>query len=177
MGISLDESYVYIVSELINGPKIDDLLFGKDAIRLPVCEKKCVASQCAAAVAYLHNLKPSIIHQDIKPANVIVQCTRPPVAKICDFGLVRKRTMQTVAATVGVQGTANYLAPKCLLHSKPSSTSTDVWSLGCTSIELMTGQEMWNFGDGDDNLDVLANITHALRGGIPPHASSASATA
>ena len=81
--------------------------------------------------------------------------------------------MQTVAAKVGVQGTANYLAPECLLHPKPSSTSTDVWSLGCTSIELMTGQEMWNFGDGDDNLDVLANITHALRGGIPPHASSA----
>ena len=167
MGMSTDDHYLYIISELVDGQNLEDVLFTNATIQLQQSDKILIANNCSSALCYLHNLHPLIIHQDVKPANVIVtHNTR--VAKLCDFGLSRVKTMQTVATAVGVQGTAFYLPPECLIEGKPGSIAADIWSLGCTLIELFTGIELWKFDD--DDVDIFACVTSALKRNIPPHA-------
>ena len=169
MAMSFDDSYLYILSELVDGPNLDDVLFDKNlSWKLGASDISGIGRQCAQSVAYLHGLRPMIIHQDIKPANILISFKScPPLAKLCDFGLGKIKTMHTVAsAIVGIQGTPFYMAPECLLESKPGSTSSDVWSLGCTLIELATGKELWNFPD--EVVDLFAAVTSNLRQKILP---------
>ena len=104
MAFSFDDCYVYLISEYVNGPNLKDLLFDKRSGKFEFLKPEYVriASQCAQAVFYFHALKPMIIHQDIKSANVLVHCSDPPVAKLCDFVLGKMKTMQTI--TSGANG-------------------------------------------------------------------------
>ena len=54
----------------------------------------------AHALLYLHNLSPSIVHGDLKPGNVFVECREGQMqTKLADFGLARRITVS--AATMG----------------------------------------------------------------------------
>ena len=171
MAVCLDVSFVFILSELVNGPNLEDFLFDSKGIdQLETSDMINISLQCSQAVAYLHNLHPMIIHQDIKPANVLLSLScRPPLAKLCDFGLGRIKTMHTVASAIAcVNGTPFYMAPECLLGGKSGTASSDVWSLGCTLIELWTKSELWSF---PEETDLFAAVSRSLKEKIAPHAS------
>lgn len=121
MAVSLGKNAVYIVCELVNGANLDKLLFADDqpAFELPDNQKPDIAKQMVQAVAYLHNLKPPILHHDIKPANVLV-ASATYVTKLCDMGLGKIKSAQTTACvtTMGIMGTPNYMAPLGLFRKK-----------------------------------------------------------
>ena len=183
MGVSLLKNSLYIVSEYIEGLNLDELLFGDsenpNSFDVETCDKFAIGKQICQAVAYLHNLKPPVIHRDIKPANVLV-AKETHITKLCDMGLSKLKSHQSLSQTtnVGIPGTPHYMAPECLVERKRASVHSDMWSLGCTLVELLSGQDCWEdileyttagTEDNDDTsqsfLDVL---TTAMRKHVSP---------
>jgi len=85
-----------------------------------------------AGLAYAHEHK--VLHRDVKPGNILVYPGR--VAKLCDFGTARIAPTTTVAQTE--VGTLGYMAPE-QAYGQPRYAS-DVFSLGLTAYELLTGR-------------------------------------
>jgi len=90
-------------------------------------------------LAYLHSKR--VIHRDIKGANILL--TKEGVCKLADFGSC---TYAAVDRKLTMIGTPFWMAPELIAQSG-GSIASDVWSLGCTIIELLTGHPpYWKVG-------------------------------
>ena len=87
-----------------------------------------IVRDVAAALSYLHS--HSVIHLDIKPQNILI--TALGEVKLGDFGISRHADTATAA------GTLLYIAPE-ILSGSPVSPACDIYSLGMTVFELITG--------------------------------------
>ena len=93
----------------------------------------------ATGLAYLHGLDPPIIHQDIKPDNVLIDQTGRYL--IIDFGISAK-TRGTLIKSVGNEksgGTISYMPPERFGNKNAPIKASDVWALGATLFELLAG--------------------------------------
>mmetsp|Transcript_40961 Transcript_40961/g.91855 ORF Transcript_40961/g.91855 Transcript_40961/m.91855 type:complete len:582 (+) Transcript_40961:126-1871(+) len=91
--------------------------------------------QVLVAIAYLHSR--DIVHRDIKPENIMLSRTalwKTWNCKLIDFGVARQMEKSTDAL-----GTAPYVAPEVLAGDSGHTLKADMWSLGCTTIELLSG--------------------------------------
>ena len=87
-------------------------------------------------LAYLH-LK-NIVHCDLKPANILY--TKQGQVKLSDFGISRQFEFDiSDSKDRNVNGTPNYLAPE-VIELKGFSAASDVWAVGCSVVELITGK-------------------------------------
>merc|ERR1712139_217836 len=93
-----------------------------------------------SGLIYLH--EKNIIHRDIKPANVLVN--EAGIVKLADFGASKKMSgTETVAIeNTTLKGTPYFMAPEVLMQ-KGHGRKADVWSLGATVIQLVTGDPPW----------------------------------
>lgn len=150
MAFAMESDRLYLVSELIDGVTLDNCLFGVDAPNMNMSVKLNVSLKISQAIAYLHAQNPLIIHRDIKPENILV-ANNFNVVKLCDMGLSKLKTMNTVMTTMaGIclqPGTPSYQAPEILLEKRSASTMTDSWSLACTLVEVMVEIPIWNSAD------------------------------
>ena len=91
----------------------------------------------ASGLAYLHAQEPPVIHQDIKPDNVLMDSSDSFV--ITDFGISAKvrNTLQSVDSKAG---TMAYMAPERFNTDYQPVKASDVWALGASLFELMTGK-------------------------------------
>lgn len=148
MAISLLKNSVYVISEMVDGFNLDEVLFcdeGSEAHNHRENLLKCkvfIGKQICQAVAYMHQLSPPVIHRDLKPGNILVNKITA-VTKICDMGLSKLKTRVATTQTNGIMGTPQYLAPECLIERKTGTLHSDIWSLGCTLIELFTEKDCW----------------------------------
>ena len=107
--------------------------------------------QTASGLAYLHSCKPPIIHQDIKPGNILIDDNGN--YRISDFGISVKRDYNSENYLDDKDsGTTDYMPPE---RCGDGSTSlpipeSDIWSLGATTFELITGRSP--FGDQGGNV-------------------------
>ncbi|KAF2275217.1 uncharacterized protein EI97DRAFT_475777 [Westerdykella ornata] len=89
-------------------------------------------SQVLQGLLYLH--EQGVIHRDIKGANILT--TKEGLVKLADFGVATKATGLDQSSVVG---TPYWMAPE-VIELSGATTSSDIWSLGCTVIELIEGK-------------------------------------
>ncbi|KAL4238672.1 Rik1-associated factor 1 [Mactra antiquata] len=154
MAYAINKDDLYLVSECIQGLNLDDLLFGDNEHKLDMQKKNNIAVQICMAVCYLHNRRPVVIHRDIKPENILISETLE-VAKLCDLGLSKLKTLNTVVTTCAKKdaqsGTPVYQSPEVLVERKKCTVAADVWSLCCTLVELYTEEPIWEIEENEED--------------------------
>ncbi len=127
----------YLIMPLIkNGSAFNYIAEGK---MLP--EEECwkMLHDVAAGLAYLHEKTPPLIHQDIKPDNILIDDEGRYL--ITDFGISARvrSTIRGAEAKEQSGGTLAYMGPERFSSSPKPIMASDVWSLGAMMYELMTG--------------------------------------
>lgn len=89
-------------------------------------------SQVLQGLLFLH--EQGVIHRDIKGANILT--TKEGLVKLADFGVATKAQGLTEGSVVG---TPYWMAPE-VIELSGATTASDIWSLGCTVIELLDGK-------------------------------------
>ncbi len=140
---TLPDGRFFFTMELLLGSRLSDHLAALDLQRVVG-----VLRQLCKGLAAAHDA--GIVHRDLKPDNVMLTARdgRPDFVKILDFGLA---TMQGGDAGIGHAGTPWYMAPELIL-GLDIDHRVDIYALGCTAFELLTGRPP--FAD-DDAKDVL----------------------
>jgi serine/threonine protein kinase len=135
-----DQGQGYIVFELISGGSLDDRLASGP---LSWVEALPAMIQVADATEAAH--REHMLHRDIKPANILK--SRIGDAKLADFGIA---SMQdgTKTETGMFATTVAHAAPE-LFDGAPSSRATDVYALGSTLHNLVTGRPPFTPTDGE----------------------------
>jgi len=111
---------------------------------------------------YLH--KNGIIHRDIKPANILIKETYDgPVAKITDFGISKLSDSINNHNQSALVVSIPYMAPEQLNVRKYGideniSYNLDLWSLGVTIYEIITGQVLFKNSEKDTSEQIMTNI-------------------
>jgi CRP-like cAMP-binding protein len=140
----IEELYrtMFIIMEYLQGEPLDDLL--ERSGRIPIPRAVNLLIQICHGLGYAH--EKGIIHQDIKPANIFVQ--PQDQIKILDFGLACKPGSEDL----NLAGTIYYAAPE-QIQCDPVDVRTDIYSLGLTAYEMVTGVRPYP----EDDLNALAD--------------------
>jgi Tol biopolymer transport system component len=140
--IGTDGAQTYVVSELLDGETLRDVL---SAGPLPLRKAVDYAIQIARGLAAAH--ERGIVHRDVKPENVFITTDRRP--KILDFGLAkvseREAVFSSVAATALpgtepglVLGTVGYMSPE-QVRGVAADYRSDIFSFGVVLYEMLSG--------------------------------------
>ncbi|KAJ9682018.1 hypothetical protein PVL29_018082 [Vitis rotundifolia] len=134
LGIVREEETLNILLEFVPGGSISSLLgkFGS----FPEAVIRMYTKQLLLGLDYLHN--NGIMHRDIKGANILVD--NKGCIKLADFGASKQAT---ISGAKSMKGTPYWMAPEVILQTG-HSFSADIWSVGCTVIEMATGKPPWS---------------------------------
>ncbi|XP_048231832.1 3-phosphoinositide-dependent protein kinase 2 isoform X2 [Ricinus communis] len=136
-----DSFSLYMALESCEGGELFDQITRKG--RLSEDEARFYAAEVVDALEYIHGM--GLIHRDIKPENLLL--TADGHIKVADFGSVKP--MQDSRITVlpnaasddkacTFVGTAAYVPPE-VLNSSPATFGNDLWALGCTLYQMLSG--------------------------------------
>lgn len=116
----------------------------------------------ASGLAFLHGQQPPIVHQDIKPDNILITSDGRYV--ISDFGISRsfKTQMSKTVNNMNSSGTIAYMGPERFSEKPMVVFASDIWAFGMTLYELITGNVLWEGMGGCVQLNGarIPNITH-----------------
>ncbi|HUS32650.1 MAG TPA: protein kinase [Kofleriaceae bacterium] len=132
----VDAEAGWLVMELVEGEALREVL-AKGPLEAPLVRK--VAEQVLAALDAAHGA--GIIHRDVKPSNIVLQPNGN--VKLVDFGVARLIDMEVTRTGENV-GTPAYMAPE-QIRGGAIDGRTDLYALGATLYELVTGARMIAF--------------------------------
>ena len=131
------DGYSYFIQEFVDGTTVYDLLKERGG---PLEEERAleIVIQIAEALAHAHSR--GFIHRDVKPKNIML--TKEGVAKLADMGLARHTSDADAAMEEAGKafGTPYYIAPEQVLGSPNTDFRADIYSLGATFYEMLTGR-------------------------------------
>lgn len=126
------KSHLHIILEYVENGSLASIIKPNKFGAFPESLVAVYISQVLEGLVYLH--EQGVIHRDIKGANILT--TKEGLVKLADFGVATKLTEADVN-TDSVVGTPYWMAPEVIVMSGVSAAS-DIWSMGCTVIELLT---------------------------------------
>src|SRR5687767_4617931 len=119
----------YIAMEYVPGETLRSLI--RRRVPLPLRRRLELIEGACAGLAHAH--RAGVVHLDIKPDNLMLDETG--VLKVLDFGIARVLQSEALA-TRNLSGTLSYMSPE-QIAGKPLDRRSDVFSLGCSSFELL----------------------------------------
>jgi serine/threonine protein phosphatase PrpC len=133
---SRKRSYLYVVMEFIDGQTLRQWMIDNPKPDLETI--RGIVEQIAKGLQAFHRME--MLHQDLRPANVMIDKTG--TVKIIDFGSTKVRGVIEAAPSIDhddILGTAQYTAPEYFLGESGSSRS-DIFSLGVITYQMLTGR-------------------------------------
>ena len=172
LGHNWSGGQLQIFMELVTGGTVRNLVKRTVGSRLMDSVVCVYTKQVLEALQYLHggaNGRPAIAHRDIKGDNLLID--REGTIKLADFGCSKLFEAETGGSGAETfVGTPNWMAPEVLRMRGESGTRSygtkcDIWSLGCTIIEMM-GHMPWRTKDCTSAYEVMRRIDDSTGG--PP---------
>lgn len=135
-----EEGYINIFLEYVPGGSIQSCLSKQGKFDESLVS--FLTRQILLGLEYLHDR--NILHRDIKAGNVLI--THTGTCKITDFGLSKlsgqDKAYDAHANNSVMRGTVFWMAPE-VVSGTNYNAKVDIWSLGCTVIEMLTGKHPW----------------------------------
>ncbi|CAL1403459.1 unnamed protein product [Linum trigynum] len=155
-----------LLLEYASGGSLMDLIYGGGVgAAIPRRHVRVYTLMLLKALSSIHSL--GYVHCDIKPSNILVfpreagdgtKGETIPELKVADFGLAM------VSGSKNLRGSPRYMPPEVLADGTVTG-AMDIWALGCTVLEMLTGEMPWD--RLDDDRDVLREIRKGCRPEIP----------
>eukprot|EP00737_Agarophyton_chilense_P000363 gb/GEZJ01000410.1/.p1 GENE.gb/GEZJ01000410.1/~~gb/GEZJ01000410.1/.p1 ORF type:complete len:818 (-),score=101.00 gb/GEZJ01000410.1/:1463-3718(-) len=167
MGACVDPRYpLCIVSSLINGGSLFELLHGRRRAALNLRQKLQLTKDIALGMRYLHGREPLVLHRDLKSQNILVEQQNDGTFKgtIIDFGLSKLNSAQQslVPGGGGLTGSLITMAPE-VISGNPYLQQADVYSFGIVCWEIFCGRVP--FGRSVEPVQLMQKV--AFRGERP----------
>ncbi len=143
----------YLVFEYVSGQLLSDVMKKKGV--MPVKDALALLKPVIEAISYAD--QQSIIHCDLKPANILINDENIP--KVMDFGIARVLSGQK-SKTDGFFGTPRYMPPE-YIRKQTITASNDSYALGIILYEMLTGQSVFVARD------IKQIITKVLNDSLP----------
>lgn len=161
LGCDMIDDKLYIYLEYVSGGSIHKLLqvygqFGEQVIR-------SYTHQILSGLAYLH--AKNTVHRDIKGANILVDPSGR--VKLADFGMAKHITGQS--CPLSFKGSPYWMAPEVIKNANGCNLAVDIWSLGCTVLEMATSKPPWSQYEGIAAMFKIGNSKELPA--IPDHLS------
>jgi serine/threonine protein kinase len=162
--VGAQELAPYIVMEWVQGKSLETIP------RLTYARILEIGKQICEALEYIH--QQGFVYRDLKPGNVLIE-TRgfQSFVKLMDFGLARPRGMPYLPNESSLAGSFFYLAPE-LIAGAPADVPSDLYALGVTLYEMITGRVP--FSDFDEQTVLAQHSKEAItplsrsRADVPP---------
>ncbi|ESW20469.1 hypothetical protein PHAVU_006G211800 [Phaseolus vulgaris] len=162
LGTDKDNDKLYIFLELVTKGSLASLY---QKYRLRDSQVSAYTRQILSGLKYLHDR--NVVHRDIKCANILVDANGS--VKLADFGLAKATKLNDVKSS---KGSPYWMAPEVVnLRNRGYGLAADIWSLGCTVLEMLTRQPPYS------HLEGMQAIFRIGSGQPPPVAESLSTDA
>ncbi|KAL2521295.1 mitogen-activated protein kinase kinase kinase 3 [Forsythia ovata] len=161
-GSDLSEETLSVYLEYVSGGSIHKLLQEYGAFGEPVIQN--YTRQILSGLAYLHGR--NTVHRDIKGANILVDPNGE--IKLADFGMAKHIT--SCSSMLSFKGSPYWMAPEVVMNTNGYNLAVDIWSLGCTILEMATSKPPWNQYEGVAAIFKIGNSKDMPE--IPDHLSN-----
>ncbi|KAJ8551580.1 hypothetical protein K7X08_021595 [Anisodus acutangulus] len=161
-GSELDEETLSVYLEYVSGGSIHKLLQEYGPFREPVIQN--YTRQILSGLSFLH--ARNTVHRDIKGANILVDPNG--VIKLADFGMAKHIT--SCSSVLSFKGSPYWMAPEVVMNTSGYGLAVDIWSLGCTILEMATSKPPWSQYEGVAAIFKIGNSKDFPE--IPDHLSS-----
>jgi len=128
-----DDKFIYIVMEFCGGGDLSRVIKLKKCLPESQCQK--FLQQLASALQFLR--QHNVSHMDLKPSNLIVKGSNPPILKMADFGFAQHLEADTLDK--GLKGSPLYMAPE-IFTKDHYNAKADLWSIGVILYEALFGK-------------------------------------
>ncbi|XP_078431000.1 MAP3K epsilon protein kinase 1-like [Wolffia australiana] len=132
LGSSKTKTHLHIILEYVENGSLATIIKPNKFGPFPESLVAVYISQVLEGLVYLH--EQGVIHRDIKGANILT--TKEGLVKLADFGVATKLN-EADLNTHSVVGTPYWMAPE-VIEMAGVCAASDIWSVGCTVIELLT---------------------------------------
>lgn len=161
-GSELDEETLSVYLEYVSGGSIHKLLQEYGPFREPVIQN--YTRQILSGLSFLH--ARNTVHRDIKGANILVDPNGE--IKLADFGMAKHIT--SCSSVLSFKGSPYWMAPEVVMNTSGYGLAVDIWSLGCTILEMATSKPPWSQYEGVAAIFKIGNSKEFPE--IPEHLST-----
>jgi len=149
-------SAFYFLMELCEGGSVGDLMATCGG-KLPLSQAGGIMLQALDGLAHAH--REGFVHRDLKPQNILLdRSTEGWTAKIADLGLAKnfqQAGFSGMTLTGHYCGTPYFMPREQVVQFKHVKPASDVWSMGATFYNMLTGQTPRDFLPGRDPIEII----------------------
>jgi serine/threonine protein kinase len=165
-GMEVRNNFLHLITEYVSGGSIADQLQQFGPMKESLVQRHTY--QILVGLAFLHN--HGVVHRDIKGQNVLV--SQKGRLKLADFGAAQ--TFDGIGSNGSQRhalcGTPAFVAPEIILETGHDDRA-DIWSLGCTVVQMLTAQTPWSPLEFGSLYELLHYVAHGSTSSTGPPCS------